>query len=223
MVKVGVCLSGCGFLDGAEIQEAVCTLLALDQAGAEAVCFAPNIEQSDVIDHHTQLPIPGQVRNVLVESARIARGAIHDAAAISALDLDALIFPGGYGAAKNLSSFATEGPECRVNPQVDRIVVEMIEAGKPIGVICIAPAIVAGILGARGLHPKLTIGTDEPTAAALSAMGAEHCPCAVTEHVVDAELKIVSTPAYMLARGPAEVYEGIKKLVDDVLRLTQKS
>lgn len=218
MKKIAVCLSGCGFLDGAEIHEAVLTLLAIDQAGAKAVCCAPDVAQASVVDHLTKSPAAG-TRNVLAESARIARGEIVNIKKVSATDVDALIFPGGFGAAKNLCSFATDGPACNVNADVERLAGEMLAAKKPIGAICIAPALLARIVGKRDLHPKLTIGNDAGTAEAINKMGAEHCNCPVTERVVDENHKIVSTPAYMLGRGPAEVFEGIRKLVADVLRL----
>ena len=223
MVKIGVCLSGCGVFDGAEIHEASFTLLAIDQAGAEAVCMAPNIEQADVVDHLLQAPVPGKVRSVLAESARIARGKIEDLAQVRSFDIDALILPGGFGAAKNLCTFASDGAEAKVDPEVERLVSEMIEARKPVGAMCIAPALVARVLGGRGLRPQLTIGNDPETAAAIEAMGAEHRECPVNEIVVDEELKLVSTPAYMLAEGPAEVYEGVRKLVEQVLALTGKA
>ncbi len=219
MPHVAVCLSGCGFLDGAEIHEAVCTLLALDQAGAEYICCAPNIPQADVVNHAEQAPAAGESRNVLAESARISRGRICDLADVRADDIDALIFPGGFGAAKNLSTFASDGPDCNVNPDVERLVGEMLSAGKPIGAICIAPAMLARIVGKKNLHPKLTIGTDRQTANAVKIMGAEHCDCQASDFVVDAQHKIVSTPAYMLGQGPAEVFEGIRKLVDAVLKM----
>ncbi len=217
--KVAVVLSGCGFLDGAEIHESVCTLLALDQAGARALCCAPNVDQMDVVDHSRRESAPGESRNILAESARIARGEIQDIATVKAADVDAVIFPGGFGAAKNLCTFAIDGPACTVNPEVERLIGEMLEAGKPIGAICIAPALLARVVGLRDLHPKLTIGSDAETAAAIETMGATHCDCPAREHVVDEKHRIVSTPAYMLGRGPAEIFEGIKKLVDDVLRL----
>lgn len=219
MKKIGVCLSGCGFLDGAEIHESVLTLLAIDQAGAKAVCLAPNAPQADVIDHSRKQPA-GEKRNILTESARIARGDIQDIRDVKAADLDALIFPGGFGAAKNLCTFAGQGANCTVNPDVERLAGDMLAARKPIGAICIAPAMLARIVGKKDLHPKLTIGTDKQTADAINAMGAQHCDCAVTEMVVDERHKIVSTPAYMLGRGPAEVFEGIGKLVNEILRLT---
>jgi enhancing lycopene biosynthesis protein 2 len=194
-------------------------LLALEQAGAEALCFAPDIEQDHVTDHVNGNPIPGKTRNVLTESARIARGKIQPLSKAAGTDLDALIFPGGFGAALNLCSFAHDGPECNVLPDVKRLVGEMIDAGKPAGFICIAPVIAAQVYGARGLQPTLTIGTDEATAKAIEAMGGIHRDCLATETVVDEANRLVSTPAYMLASGPAEVYAGIGKLVREVLRL----
>ena len=217
--KVAVCLSGCGFLDGAEIHEAVFTLLALDQAGAQVLCCAPDIPQADVMDHLGKHPARGQSREVLIESARIARGDIRSLAGVKASDIDALIFPGGFGAAKNLCTFAADGPECKVNPEVERLVAEMLEAGKPIGAICIAPALIARILGRKDLHPELTIGNDAGTAGALGQMGARHQDCPVTDVVVDQKLKVVTTPAYMLGPGPKDVFAGIEKCVREVLRL----
>jgi len=218
MPKVAVCLSGCGFLDGAEIHEAVLTLLALDQAGAAYVCCAPNTQQADVVDHARGKPA-AETRNVLTESARIARGEIRNVADVRAEEIDALIFPGGYGAAKNLCDFAARGADCTVNPDVERLAAAMLRARKPIGAICIAPALLARIVGKLDLHPKLTIGTDKGTADAINRMGATHCDCGVRDMVVDEAHKIVSTPAYMLGKGPAEVFEGIRKLVAEVLRL----
>lgn len=218
MKKIAVCLSGCGFLDGAEIHESVLTLLALDQAGAQAVCCAPDVNQTGVMDHFRKKPA-SENRNVLVESARIARGDIVDIRSLRAAEVDALILPGGFGAAKNLCSFAENGAACDVNVDVERLTNEMLAARKPIGAICIAPALLARIVGKKDLHPRMTIGTDKSTAAAMNQMGAQHCDCPVTEMVVDERHKIVSTPAYMLGRGPAEVFEGIRKLVNEVLRL----
>lgn len=219
MKKVGVVLSGCGVMDGSEINEAVLTILAIDKAGAMAVCMAPNIPQREMVDHLTNETVKGETRNVLTEAARIARGRIKDIADVSAADLDALVFPGGYGAAKNLSDFATAGPNCKVHPEVDRLVRGMLKDGKPIGAICIAPAILASLLGK--ISPVLTIGTDRETAATLEKMGAKHQNCPVREAVVDEKLKIVTTPAYMLAERISEAAEGIEKLVRKVLDLTK--
>ncbi len=215
MTKVGVLLSGCGVYDGAEIHEAVITLLALDRAGAEIMCMAPNADQMHVIDH-TSGEVTNETRNVLVESARIARGEITDLARVRAADLDALILPGGFGAAKNLCNFAVAGPEAEVHPEVARIVKEMVDAKKPVGAMCIAPAVVAAVLGDGA---ELTIGTDEDTAGALEKMGITHVSCPVEESRLDEGRKLVSTPAYMLAGRISEAAAGIEKLVADVLRL----
>lgn len=218
MPKVGVLLSGCGFLDGAEIHESVFTLLELDRKGATIVCCAPNIPVKQVIDHETKQP-GGETRNVLKESARIARCEITDVAKVRADDLNALILPGGFGAAKNLCSFADDGPECQVDPGVEQLVGDMLEQKKPVGAICIAPALLARIAGRHGIEAKLTIGNDAATAGAIETTGCAHEDCPVTEFVVDETNKVVSTPAYMLGPGPAAVYEGVRKLVNKVLEL----
>lgn len=214
--KVGVVLSGCGFLDGSEIHEAVLTLLSLDEAGAAAVCAAPRGPQMHVVDHAKKVPAAGQTRDMLVEAARIARGRIVDVATLRAADLDAVVLPGGFGAAKNLSDFATKGAQAGVHPEVGRLLREMVEARKPIGAICIAPAVVAAAIG-RAVHPTLTIGEDAGTAAALEAMGCKHRVCAVGDCVVDEVNGIVSTPAYMYEASIGEVARGIRKAVAAVL------
>jgi len=210
---VGVILSGCGYLDGAEIHEAVCTLLALDRAGADVRCFAPDVE-FEVVDHRSGEPT-GERRNALAESARIARGEIADVASASAADLDALALPGGFGAAKVLSTFASQGTDCELNGDVARLLRDMHASGKPIAAICIAPAVVARALGDQG--PTLTIGNDDGTAGALQAMGCEHQDCPVTDFVVDEANKIVTTPAYMLGPSIAHVHQGIEKSVEALL------
>jgi len=215
MARVAVLLSGCGHLDGAEIHESVIALLALDRAGAEVECLAPDKPQRDVIDHRSGQRVPGETRNVLVEAARIARGRIRDVAEARAEDYDAIVVPGGYGAAKNLSSFAVDEAKCAVDPGVERLLRDAHAAGKPIGLICIAPAI-----GAR-LFPEveLTIGSDRDTANALEQMGAHHKSCPVDAFVCDEKARVVSCPAYMLGPGIKDVAAGIEKLVDEVLRL----
>ncbi|MEW6251476.1 MAG: isoprenoid biosynthesis glyoxalase ElbB [Planctomycetota bacterium] len=217
MAKVGVLLSGCGVFDGAEIHEAVLTLLALDERGAEYVCCAPDVEFA-VVDHVTQKPT-GERRNVLREAARIARGQIRDLATVHAAELDALILPGGFGAAKNLSDFAEKGPACSVHPEVERLVGECLAARKPVGAICIAPGTLAAIAKRRGVAAKLTIGNDRGTAAAIVALGCAHEDRGVDDISVDRDHKVVSTPAYMLGPGPAAVNKGIRKLVDQVLAM----
>jgi enhancing lycopene biosynthesis protein 2 len=221
MTKVGVCLSGCGFLDGSEIHEAVLTLLALDRAGAEIVCMAPDAPQRDVIDHRSG-KATGETRNVMAEAARIARGKIVDVAKVKASDLDALVFPGGFGAAKNLCDFALAGPDARANEVVARLVREMHAARKPIGAVCIAPALIASAFKGSSTHPKLTIGNDAGTAKALEGMGARHESCPVTEFRVDEQNRIVSTPAYMYDERISNVAKGVEKLVGEVLRLAQQ-
>jgi enhancing lycopene biosynthesis protein 2 len=218
-MRVGVILSGCGFKDGAEIHESVLTLLALDRAGVETACFAPDIPQAKVVNHLTGETSP-ETRNVLVESARIARGAITDVKQADADALDALILPGGFGAAMNLCNFAEKGPEAEVNEDVAALVRAVHAAGKPIGAICIAPALIARVLGKAG-SPTLTIGTDAGTAGAIEACGARHERCAVEDFVVDAEQRIVTTPAYMLGPTIRHVAEGIGRCVDEVLELAR--
>lgn len=215
--RVGVLLSGCGVFDGAEIHEAVLTLFFLDRAGAEIVCAAPNIDQIHVLNHLTQQEMD-EIRNVLIESARIARGNIMDLKELDAQKIDALILPGGFGAAKNLSNFAIHGPDSTVHPEVQRILEQMLNAGKPIGALCIAPATVTRALSAH--HPEVTIGTDVGTAAAIETMGGHHRACNVDDIVVDQKNRIVTTPAYMLGSGIQEIAVGIEKLVNKVLALT---
>lgn len=217
MKKIGVVLSGCGVYDGSEIHEAVLTLLALSRQGAEAICFAPDKSQADVINHLTVEPM-AETRNVLIEAARIARGAVQPLAQADASTLDALIVPGGFGAAKNLSTFASEGAECLVDPDLKRLAQAMHAAGKPLGFICIAPAMLPRIFD---FPLRLTIGTDIDTAEIVEDMGGEHVPCPVDDIVVDEDNKIVTTPAYMLAQSIAEAATGIDKLVDRVLVLSQ--
>jgi enhancing lycopene biosynthesis protein 2 len=214
--RIGVILSGCGVFDGSEIHEAVLTLLALGRAGAKAVCMAPNIEQYHVINHLTQQET-NEKRNVLVESARIARGDIKDIKDVKASDIDGLILPGGFGAAKNLSDFAFKGPDATVNPEVKRLLEEMVAAKKPIGAICIAPATLTKALS--GKKPEVTIGNDVGTAQGIEAMGGRHHTCTVDMIHVDKNNKIVTTPAYMLGPGIKDVARGIEKLVAKVVEL----
>ncbi len=217
-MRVGVVLSGCGVFDGSEIHEAVSVLIALDKRGARIVCMAPNVTQADVVNHAARSP-GGGPRSVLEESARIARGNIRDIASVGASDLDALIFPGGFGAAKNLSTFAGDGAGMKVNPEVSRLVGEMVMAKKPIGFACIAPVLAAAILGARGLDPKVTIGTDKGTADAIRAMKATHVDTGPTDICIDEANRLVTTPCYMTAGGPWEVFQGIDKMVAEIFRM----
>ncbi len=215
--KIGVLLSGCGVFDGAEIHEAVLTLLFLDHAGASVMCMAPDMDQLHVINHLTQTEMD-EKRNVLVESARIARGEIKDIADVRADDIDGLIIPGGFGAAKNLSDFAVNGPEATVHPEINRLLGEMADAAKPIGAICIAPATLTRALDDRS--PQVTIGNDVGTAAAIETMGGTHVSRSVDGICVDEKNKLVTTPAYMLGPGIKDVAMGIEKLVEKVLSLS---
>ena len=214
--KVGVLLSGCGVLDGSEIHEAVLTLLFLNRRGVEIVCMAPDITQMHVINHLTQEELK-ETRNVLAESARIARGEIKSLSGVRSSDLDALIIPGGFGAAKNLSEFAFKGPGGSVNPDVKRLLDEMLSDGKPIGALCIAPATVGMALKDR--YPKLTVGIHEETIQALESMGVKHEICSVAEVAVDEKNRIVTTPAYMIGPEIKDVAKGIEKLVDKIISL----
>ncbi|MFV3304914.1 isoprenoid biosynthesis glyoxalase ElbB [Pseudomonas sp. NY15181] len=213
--KVAVILSGCGVYDGAEIHESVITLLRLSQRGAKVQCFAPNIAQHHVLNHLTGEEM-AESRNVLVESARIARGEVKDVREARVEDFDALLVPGGFGAAKNLSNFAFQGDQCEVQPDVLALAKAFAAAKKPVGLICIAPAMAARIYGAG---VECTIGNDEGTAQALTRMGAKHIDCAVEDIVEDKAHKLVTTPAYMLAQSIAEAASGINKAVDRVLEL----
>ena len=217
--KIAVILSGCGVYDGAEIHESVITLLRLDQRGAKVQCFAPNIAQMHVINHLTGEVMP-ETRNVLVESARIARGEVKDLREADAKDFDALIVPGGFGAAKNLSNFAVEGAGCSLHPDVLALAEAFAEAGKPVGLICISPALAAKIYGPGVV---CTIGSDAGTSAAIVKMGGTHEECDVHDIVEDTQRKLVSTPAYMLAKSISEAAGGIYKLIDRVLELTHEN
>lgn len=217
MAKVAVVLSGCGVFDGSEIYESVITLLALDRANAEVQCFAPNVDQMHVINHLKGEPMEGETRNVLVEAARLCRGEIKDLAEAREADFDALLVPGGFGAAKNLSDFAVNGPNLTVNPDFLCFAQAMHQASKPIGLICIAPAMSAAICG-EGV--ECTIGNDAETAGAIEQTGAKHIECPVEKMHVDTEKKLVTTPAYMLAGRISEAAAGIEEAVAEVLRLT---
>ena len=217
MPKVALVLSGCGVQDGAEIHESVLCLLALQQAGAEVVCCAPDMEFTSV-NHATGKP--GEKRNVLVESARIARGQITDIAKVAAKDVDAAVLPGGFGAAKNLCTFAIDGSNCKVNEPTAKLLRNLHAAGKPIGAACIAPALVAKIFGGDA-HPELTIGNDAGTAKALESMGAKHKTATAAQAVVDRKNRIVTTPAYMCGKNAAEAWPGIEAMVKEVMAMVK--
>mgnify|MGYP000497981257 CR=1 FL=1 len=218
MKNVAVILSGCGFLDGAEIRESVLTLLALDTEGVQYKIFAPNKEQHHVVNHFKGEEATGESRNVLEESARIARGAIDDLENLNVDEFDALVMPGGFGVAKNFSSFAFEGSNASVDDSVVSKVIAFNSAAKPIGAICISPALVALAIGKN--NPILTIGTDAGTATELEKLGAKHQNCDTSDCVVDEVNKVVTTPAYMDdSANLADIFSGISQLVQNVIRL----
>lgn len=216
MKKVAVILSGCGFLDGAEITEAVSTLIAIGQHGATYKIFAPNKDVPET-NHLTQKPT-GQTRNVLQESARIARGEIQSLEHLQAGDFDALAFPGGFGAALHLCNFAEKGSGGAIDPQVARVVKEFHESGKPIAAICISPAIMALALGKKGVN--VTIGEDQGTATELEKTGAKHQTCAVEKYVVDTANKVITTPAYMYGTAkPHQIFEGVSGAIGELIKM----
>ncbi|MBB3191114.1 isoprenoid biosynthesis glyoxalase ElbB [Halomonas cerina] len=211
--QVAVILSGCGVQDGTEIYEATLTLLRLDQLGIGYRCFAPDIDQHDVVDHRHDEVAEGERRNVLTESARLARGVITPLAELVAEDFDAVILPGGFGAAKNLSNFAEAGADMVVLDALVEALAGFHETRKPIGLMCVAPVLVPRLLG-PGI--AVTIGNDPGMSGAISAMGGLHRRCAVDDIVVDFENRVVTTPAYMLATRLSEAAAGIFKLVDRI-------
>jgi enhancing lycopene biosynthesis protein 2 len=212
---IGVILSGAGYLDGAEIHEAVIALLALDEAGVDVRVFAPDVTLQEV-DHITGEPT-GAERNVLKESARIARGKIADVAGVNGSEVDGWVLPGGFGAAKNLCDFAEKGANATANKDVARVVREALAAHIPVGACCIAPALLAVITKSSGPHLTMTIGNDEGTASALRSMGAKHEDAAVEDIVIDAERQVVTAPAYMYDAAIADVAKGIRKMVNQVV------
>jgi len=215
--KVAVILSGCGYLDGAEVQECVLTLYFLDRAGIEVSCFAPDQPQMHVVNHLTNEPTEEQ-RNVLVEAARIARGVVRKLGEAQLAEFDALVIPGGYGVAKNLSDFALKGAEASVNEDLVRLVDEAVKAQKPIVAICIAPAVLAAALSRIGSSANLTIGSDAGTAQAIETLGSKHESCPVQGLAVDQQQRIVSTPGYMLSATPKGVGAGIEAAIDQLIQ-----
>ncbi|MCL1142748.1 isoprenoid biosynthesis glyoxalase ElbB [Shewanella gaetbuli] len=216
MKTIAVLLSGCGVFDGTEIHESVLTLLALAKAGVNYQCFAPNIEQMHVVNHLSGEVTANETRNVLVESARVARGEVLNVTELDVSQFDALIVPGGFGAAKNLSNFATNGSDCQVSPDVETFLCEFALAAKPVGYMCIAPMMLPRIYQ----NIQATIGNDTETAHAFNEMGGNHCEASVADIVVDEANKVVTTPAYMLATNIAEANIGIEKLVNKVIEMT---
>ncbi|VAW16136.1 Enhancing lycopene biosynthesis protein 2 [hydrothermal vent metagenome] len=214
--KVAVVLAGNGVYDGSEIHEATLTLLAIVQQGASYQAFAPDIEQAHVVNHLTGEEMD-ETRNVLVEAARIARGNIKPLDKFNAAEFDAIIFPGGFGAAKNLCSFAFDGVDCVVNPDVEKAIKAMVAAHKPVGALCISPVIIAKVLG----NVKVTIGQDAVTAQAIESLGGRHVKTTHGEVVVDEQYKVATTPCYMLDATIGQIADGAENLVKTILELCE--
>jgi len=218
MKKVGVILAGSGVYDGAEIHEAVLTMLALDKRNVKMVIMAPDVKQYHVINHLNGEEM-NESRNVLIEAARIARGEIKNIKDVDSSTLDAVILPGGFGVAKNLCDFAFKGENCIVEPSVLDFLSKIIKDKKPLGAVCIAPVLVAKIYEHLGKKAELTIGTDAETASKVETMGNTHISCQVKEFHIDRKNNLVSSPAYMLGQRISEVAEGIDKTVEALLEL----
>lgn len=217
MPRVAMILSGCGVFDGSEIHESVLSYLALDKAGCKVFFFAPDMMQSNVVNHLSGSPVAREKRNVIVESARIARGFVASLEDLEMTEFEGLFFPGGFGVAKNLSNFASAGSNCEVDPQVARIIRQAHDSSKPIGAVCIAPILLARVLGEQ-VRVTLTIGNDSKTASLIEEMGCRHKECSVAEAVVDQEHKVVTAPAYMLAGSIAEASRSVEAAVDEFMR-----
>lgn len=214
MKNIAVVLAGNGVYDGAEIHEATLTLLAIAQQGAAYQCFAPDVEQAHVVNHITGEEMP-EKRNVMIEAARIARGNIKALSEYKAADYDAIVFPGGFGAAKNLCTFAFDGPDCKVNADVENAIKDTVAAKKPVGSLCISPAILAKVLG----DVKVTIGQDKGTAEAIESLGATHVITNHGEIVVDEKYKVITTPCYMLDANISQIAEGATNVIAKILEL----
>lgn len=219
MIKVAVVLSGCGHLDGAEIRESILSLLYLDQQGAQVQMFAPDMTQHHVINHLTGEPAQ-ESRHVLVEAARLARGNVRPLSQANAQAFDALVMPGGYGVAKNLSDFAFKGAEATVMPELSALIVEFHAQQKPIAAICIAPAVLVAALG-KNAAPVVTIGEDAGTAAAIEAHGGKHRNCATVDCVVDDKNLLITCPAYMRDDRIADIAQGIEKTIAELVKLAK--
>lgn len=214
MKNIAVVLSGNGVFDGAEIHEATLTLLAIVRNGAKYQCFAPDMEQAHVINHITGEEMP-EKRNVLVEAARIARGNIKSLTEYKAEDYDAIVFPGGFGVAKNLCTFAFDGDECTVNPDVEKAIKDTVAVKKPVGALCISPVLITKVLG----DVKVTVGNDEDTIKAVAAMGGKHEQTTHGEIIVDEKYKIVTTPCYMLDATIDQIATGAENAIKKILEL----
>lgn len=214
MKKFAIILAGCGVYDGAEIHEAVMAMYAIVKNGAEYQLFAPDIAQHHVVNHLTGAQMP-ETRNVLVESARIARGKIKPLTELTMRDFDALVFPGGFGVAKNLCNYAFKGAECTVNTDVSNMIREALSLRKPIGALCISPVLLAKILG----EVTITVGPDEEDAANVLAMGANHVVTKLGDVIIDEKHRIFTTPCYQLSSTIVQIAEGADNIVKAMLKV----
>jgi enhancing lycopene biosynthesis protein 2 len=214
MKKVAIVLAGSGVYDGAEIQETTMTMLAVDQAGVDSQCFAPDIDQMHVVNHFTGKEMQ-ESRNVLVEAARIARGNVKALDELQMKDFDAVIFPGGFGVAKNLCTFAVDGPECTVDQEVERVIKEAHQMKKPIAALCVSPVLIARVL--KGVN--VTIGSDADTIAAIGKLGATHVETTHAEVIVDKENKVLTTPCYMLDATISQIHDGAQAIVKQLAEM----
>ncbi|MFZ5429637.1 MAG: isoprenoid biosynthesis glyoxalase ElbB [Bacteroidota bacterium] len=212
--KFAVVLAGCGVFDGAEIHEATLTMLAINRQGALYQCFAPDVNQAHVVNHITGEEMP-ETRNVMVESARIARGNIRPLSEFDPAGFDAIVFPGGFGVAKNLCSFAFDGADCQVNDDARKAVKAMHQAGKPIAALCISPVLITKILG----DVEVTIGSDAGTAGAVEKMGGKHAVTSHGEVIVDRKNKVVTTPCYMLDASIGQIADGAENVIKTILAM----
>lgn len=219
MKSIAGVLSGCGFLDGAEIQEVVLCQLALERRGMTVRWYAPNLPQHHVVNHLSGKVVEGASRNVLEESARIVRGAVKPLGELDPASVDGLLLPGGFGAAKQLCSWAFAGAEMSVLPELEELVLQFHMLRKPMGLVCIAPVIAARVLARAGARPQVTTGRDEELGETLRSWGAVHLPCEADEICVDAGNLLVSTPAWNAARSLTQVAAGIEKLGERLARM----
>lgn len=228
-MKIAVLLAGSGVYDGSEIHEAVFTLLALEEFGAQAVCIAPNEPQHHVVNHLTGEEMQEE-RNVMVEAARIARGAVQDLATVQVADFDGLIIPGGFGAAKNLNKWALEGPSGAIKPAVQELIVNFVKAAKPIAGLCMGPTVIAKALEGAGIHASLTVGSTEAPSPydiegisqGMGDLGAMVSMATVEEVIVDHTNKIVTAPCYMMEASILDVRENIAMAVGELVALVKE-
>jgi enhancing lycopene biosynthesis protein 2 len=225
-MKIGVLLSGCGVYDGAEIHESVLTLLAIEEAGAKAVCLSVNKNQHHVVNHLTGEEML-ENRNMIIESARIARGAVHDISTYDISQVDALVIPGGFGSAKNFSTWAFDGPTGTILPEIKHLIQKFISNKKPIAALCVSPVVLALAMGDSELHPTMTLGSDQEKSpydiqafsAGMERKGVQTEMKTIREISVDETLNIVSAPCYMMEASVLEIRTNISQAIQALIKL----